>query len=145
MIDVNVLNKMVAEINASQNKEKEKVTNHLKKCLNKYEAFIDDSLLKKAKDGKRELEILFNINKFEDFFAVVCNYHKYKKHNFNVDISATDGSKDFFISSDLMTEFINEMQEELYFEFINDNNFFKKFMLAVMMCEIKAIKFNITF
>ena len=143
MIDVNVLNKMVAEINASQ--DKEKVTNHLKKCLNKYEEFIDDSLLKKANEGKRELEILFNINKFEDFFAVVCNYHKYKKHNFKVDISATDNSKEFFISSELMVEFINAMQEELYFEFINNNNSFKKFMLAVMMCEIKAIKFNITF
>jgi hypothetical protein len=143
MIDVNVLNKMVADINASQ--EKGKVKNHLKKCLNKYEEFIDDSLLKKANEGKRELEILFNINKFEDFFAVVCNYHKYKKHNFNVDISATDNSKEFFISSELMVEFINAMQEELMAEFINNNNYFKKFMLAVMMCDIKVIKFNITF
>lgn len=141
MIDLDELNRIANERSIEMLDEKMKIH------TDEVEKFICTNLIKNAREGKRELEIIFKIRNFLDFYSVMMNYLNHRSEC-NINVCADEVKEDFVISEEMLNEFLNRMaslDDEYYLKFFCLNEEWKNYMRRHLLIDVNFIKMKINF
>ena len=141
MIDLDELNRIVNERSIEMLNEK------MKHHTDEVEKFICTNLIKNAREGKHELEIIFKIRDFLDFHSVMMNYLKHR-NECNINVCADEIKEEFVISEEMLNEFLNKMaslEDDDYLEFFYLDEAWKNYMRRYLLIDVNFIKMKINF